>query len=277
MITGMPRIAIAVRDMDRAIGVFRDTFGMPVEESTASAQALGVRIAMCAPDGGSNIELMCPADPAAPLNQSLQRFLDRRGEGLFALMLEAPDPNAEAAVLAGRGLHVLPLMPGAGGRDVHPRSTHGVLIRVYPTRAPRQTGLAPLTGIQRVIIAVNNFDDAVRVYRDQFALPLEEGPIDAERGVQTACCRPGTGGVIEIVSPADTNRPFASSLAAFLAERGEGMYALVQQADDPAAEAARLRAKGVQVQPSADSPDVQAVQPSSAFGALLRIETRCRG
>ena len=32
MITAMPRIAIAVRDMDRAIGTFRDRLGMPVYE-----------------------------------------------------------------------------------------------------------------------------------------------------------------------------------------------------------------------------------------------------
>src|SRR5579883_1025223 len=138
MITGMPRIAIAVRDLDHAIRTFRDGFGMPVSEVPNAAGSLGVRIAMCAPRGGSNIELMSPADPSKPLNASLQRFLDRRGEGLFALMLEAPDPNAEADELASRGLDVLPLMPGAGGRDVHPRSTHGVLIRVYPTRPHNQ-------------------------------------------------------------------------------------------------------------------------------------------
>ncbi len=274
MITGMPRIAIAVHDMDKAISVFHDTFGMPVEESPASVQSLGVRIAMCTPPGGSNIELMSPAVPEAPLNQSLQKFLDRRGEGLFALMLEAPDPNAEADVLTGRGLHVLPLMAGAGGRDVHPRSTHGVLIRVYPTREPRGTGAAPLTGIVRVIIAVNDFDDAVKVYRDRFAMRLEEAPPDTSRGVRVAYCRPGAGGVIEIVSPADTTRPFARSVAGFLERRGEGMYALVHQTDDPTAEAGALRAKGVQVQPSADSPEVQEVLPVSTFGALLRLEKR---
>ena len=90
MITGMPRIAIAVRNMDEAIRTFRDTFGMPVTESPRSVESLGVRIAMCTPPAGSNIELMSPAVPGEPLNESLQKFLDRRGEGLFALMLEAP-------------------------------------------------------------------------------------------------------------------------------------------------------------------------------------------
>ena len=119
MITGMPRIAIAVRDLPATVATFRDKLGMPViDMSEGSVESLGARLAMCVPEGGSNIELMSPADPAAPLSQSLQRFLDRRGEGPFALMLEAPDPNAEADDLSSRGLNVLPLMAGAGGRDV---------------------------------------------------------------------------------------------------------------------------------------------------------------
>ena len=136
MITGMPRIAIAVQDFPAIISLFRDKLGMPVLDiSDSSVASLGASLAMCVPEGGSNIELMSPADPTAPLSQSLQRFLDRRGEGLFALMLEAPNPNAEAEDLIGRGLNVLPLMAGAGGRDVHPNSTHGVLIRVYPVNS----------------------------------------------------------------------------------------------------------------------------------------------
>ena len=99
MITGMPRIAIAVRDFDKIITTFRDQFGMPVIDiSDSSVDSLGARLAMCVPPGGSNIELMCPAVPEAPLSQSLQRFLDKRGEGLFALMLEALVEQVDAGV-----------------------------------------------------------------------------------------------------------------------------------------------------------------------------------
>ena len=132
MITAMPRIAIAVRDMDRAIATFRDGLGMPVHEFEWLREALGIRMSLCVPTGGSHIELMSPDDPARAHSRSLIRFLDRRGEGLFALMLYAPDPNAEADALASRGLEVMPLMQDAGGRDIHPKNTHGVLIRIYP-------------------------------------------------------------------------------------------------------------------------------------------------
>ncbi|MCZ6854694.1 MAG: VOC family protein, partial [Gammaproteobacteria bacterium] len=167
MITGMPRIAIAVDDFDAVVATFRDQFGMPVIDlSPGSIDSLGAKLAMCVPPGGSNIELMSPGDPEAPLSQSLQRFLDRRGDGLFALMLEAPVPDEEAERMLDKGLNVLPLMVGAGGRDVHPRSTHGVLIRVYPVNSYRAQQEATeqtlnLSGISRVVIAVENLDEAM--------------------------------------------------------------------------------------------------------------------
>src|SRR5262245_32311358 len=126
MITAMPRIAIAIHDFSKSLATFRDVLGMPIVDLSArSVTSLGAKVAMCVPESGSNIELMSPADPNAPLSHSLQKFLARRGEGLFALMLEAPDPNTEADARSGRGLMVLPLIAGAGGRDVHPTCTHG--------------------------------------------------------------------------------------------------------------------------------------------------------
>jgi hypothetical protein len=121
MITGMPRIAVATADFEGIVRACREGLGLPlVDISHATTGTLGAKLAMCVPTGGSNIELMSPAVPDAPLAQSLQKFLDRRGQGLFALMLEAADPDAEAQRLQGNGLPVLPLMAGAGGR--HPKT-----------------------------------------------------------------------------------------------------------------------------------------------------------
>jgi catechol 2,3-dioxygenase-like lactoylglutathione lyase family enzyme len=282
MITGMPRIAIAVQDFPAIIDLFRDKLGMPVLDiSESSVESLGASLAMCVPEGGSNIELMSPAKPAAPLSQSLQRFLDRRGDGLFALMLEAPDPDAEAEDLIGRGLNVLPLMAGAGGRDVHPNSTHGVLIRVYPVNSfqgeesgSRNDSDSPgLSGIKRVIIAVNDLDHAVTVYGDMFAMDIGEASVDAERGVRSAICNPPSGGAIELVSVEDPQQPFAKSIADFLDTHREGMYALVLQSQDLQATAAALATRGLETSVSADSAEVLEIDRNSAFGALLRIES----
>ena len=234
MITGMPRIAIATYDFDACVDRFRNEFGMPVVDlSPGSVESLGAKLAMCVPEGGSNIELMSPANLEAPLSQSLSRFLARRGEGLFALMLEAPDPDEEAKGLAEAGLNVLPLMAGASGRDVHPNSTHGVLIRVYPVNSfsgapsPSTSGLS---GVMRVIVAVRDLGHARRVYEDGFGLACGPQGDDDVRGVREFVCRPPAGGVIEFVTPIDEERGFAREVASFLDDR-EGLYALVLHTD----------------------------------------------
>ena len=234
MISSMPRVAIATHDFARCVDTFRKDYGLPVIDlSPGSVEGLGAKLAMCVPDGGSNIELMSPADPAAPLSQSLSRFLERRGEGLFALMLEAPDPDQEAALLTERGLNVLPRMAGAGGRDVHPDSTAGVLIRVYPVNSfagERSRSSSGLSGIMRVVVAVRDLDHARRVYQTAFGLPCDAAYDDRLRGVRGFICRPPAGGVMEFVTPTDIDRPFAREVAAFLEDR-PGLYALVLHGD----------------------------------------------
>jgi len=280
MITAMPRVAIATADFAGIVTTFRNAFGLPlVDLSASSVDTLGAKLAMCVAEGGSNIELMSPADPTTPLSQSLERFLKRRGEGLFALMLEAPDPNAEAEDLRGRGLDVLPLMAGAGGRDIHPRSTHGVLIRIYPEqsfRAPPDqvdrdvaAGLG-LSGIVRVIIAVADLDRARDVYGRGLGIPVDGAVADPDRGVSAVLCRPPTGGTIELVSVTDASRPFAAAVSDRLSSRGEGLFALIIQAAEPQITGRLLAARGVAT--AAAPEDNGAIVCGSVFGARIVIE-----
>ena len=278
MITGMPRIAIAATDFDAMTRTFNETLNLPlVDISASSVQTLGAKLAMCVPEGGSNIELMAPADPAAPLSQSLSRFLERRGEGLFALMLEAPDPNAEADAVSARGLNVLPLMAGAHGRDIHPNSTHGVLIRIYPVdsfsrSSPAAGAAGDLSGIDRVIVAVRDLDHAVSIYGGGLGLRTDPVVSDPERGVRSVLAHPPTGGAIELVAVDDPSQPFGGALAAFLDDRGEGMFALVLRCGDPSAVADTLARGGIDVAEAEDARGVFEIARASAFGALIRIE-----
>jgi catechol 2,3-dioxygenase-like lactoylglutathione lyase family enzyme len=270
MITAMPRIAIAVEDFDGAVSTFRDVFGMPVLDlADRTVPNLGARIAMCVPEGGSNIELMSPADPGKPLSQVLQKFLDRRGEGLYALMLEAPDPDAEAAALADRGLQVLPLMAGAGGRDVHPRSTHGVLIRIYPDNsvdaAPHEGQSPGLSGITRVIVATADASLAAHAYDAGLGLDVAEVVPDEERGLITVQCRAPRGGAIELVSPVATDNAFARDIDRCLKDDHGGMYALVLHADDPRSALGLLGDRGLATE---DTPLPHVV----AYGTRFFIE-----
>ena len=280
MITGMPRIAIAAQDYTALFGFFNDKLGMPVLDlSKMSLADYGAALGMCTPEGGSNIELMCPVDPQTPLSKSLQGFLDRRGEGLFALMLEAPVPDDEADELTERGMNMMPLMPGSFGRDVHPSSTHGVLIRVYPVdsfkgvyKGELDDSAPSLSGIRRVIIAVGDVTKAVEVYGSRFNMPMGDIVDDTERGVLSALCQPPTGGAIELVQAKDISKPFAHAIAQHLQEDREGMYALVLESPDLAATEKALKGKGLTVKAAADSAKVLEISRADAFGALIRIE-----
>jgi len=200
---------------------------------------------------------------------------------LFALMLEAPDPDIEADSLSGRGLNVLPRMAGAGGRDVHPNSTHGVLIRIYPVNSFRghatvhgqETESAGLSGIARVIVAVHDLDHAVAVYGDKFALNIAAPTVDAKRGVRSTVCTPPSGGLIELVSVSNRKQPFAESVAEFLESSREGMYALVLQSRDLQRSARNLAARGVAVHTVADSPHLLEIERTVTFGARLWVES----
>jgi catechol 2,3-dioxygenase-like lactoylglutathione lyase family enzyme len=83
MITAMPRIAVATRNFAACVDDYRDVLGLTVVDLSAnSVDGLGARLAMCVPDGGSNIELMSPGRADASLAQSgrwLQKPSDRMG------------------------------------------------------------------------------------------------------------------------------------------------------------------------------------------------------
>lgn len=283
MITGMPRIAIATWDFDALLKRFRDDLGLPVIDlSDFSRREYGANLAMCVPEGGSNIELMSPVDPESPLSKSLRGFLERRGEGLFALMLEAPVPDEEAEILAARGLRTLPLMPGAFGRDLHPSATHGVLIRIYPVNSfqnepppPIDREVPELSGIVRVMIAVRDLETAIEVYGTRLGMAVEAETADPEQGVRSALCRPSSGGIIELVTASDTSRSLGRAIATQLEEDREGMYALTLESPDLPATARQLIDRGIRVAEAADSAQILDVDPADTFGARIRIRSAC--
>ena len=177
-------------------------------------------------------------------------------------------------------------MAGAGGRDVHPRSTHGVLIRIYPNAsfkgaAAAQTAVGPLadpglSGIDKVIVAVNDLDQACDVYGQKLALAGGRAALDGARGVRAASYRAPAGGSIELVSVADPSRPFADAIAEFTAGGREGMFALVLQSGDLEETRSALTERGLVAEPAADDPRVLEIDRASVFGARIRIEAAPR-
>ena len=132
---GLDHVAIAVKDLDRAIATYRDAFGLELAhvEEVPEQQ---VRAAIFG-HGMGRIELICPTDAAS----GVARFLQKRGEGLHHLCVEVDDLEATLAGLKARGAQLIDETPrpGAGGAKVafiHPKGAHGVLteLRQGPKR-----------------------------------------------------------------------------------------------------------------------------------------------
>ncbi len=127
--TGLDHVAILVADLDAAVELYRDVYGLDlagVEEVPSEK----VRVAIFG-RGAGRIELVSPSGPDSPMRAALEK----RGEGLHHLCLEVPDLEAAMASLKARGAPLLDEKPrpGAGGARVafvHPRGSRGVLVEL---------------------------------------------------------------------------------------------------------------------------------------------------
>ncbi len=122
-------IAIVVEDIERALAVYRDVIGLPLEH-IAEEPAEEVRIAFL-PTSSGEIELIQPTTA----DSGVAKFLAKRGEGLHHICMEVEDIDATVAEMASRGLEILgqPRHNERGEKYVfiHPKSAHGVLLELY--------------------------------------------------------------------------------------------------------------------------------------------------
>jgi methylmalonyl-CoA epimerase len=133
-------LALVVRDLDVALGFYRDTLGLELE-AVQPIESDGVRIAFL-PVGQTKIELVEPTDPST----GVARFLESRGEGFHHVCFEVPDLTAELERLAAQGAELIDSVPRRGAEGpvafVHPRSAHGVLVELIEAPGgPAWTGL----------------------------------------------------------------------------------------------------------------------------------------
>lgn len=122
-------VAIVVKDIDAALGLWRDLLGMEVSE-VRDVPDDRVRIAFL-PAGGTLLELVQPLDDAS----GVARYLARRGESALHHVCFAVDDLAGAlGELAGAGVELLDRAPRQGAEGevafLHPRSGKGVLIEL---------------------------------------------------------------------------------------------------------------------------------------------------
>ena len=123
---GLDHVAIAVKDLDKAIAIYRDALGLELAE-IEDVPEQQVRTAIFG-HGMGRVELICPTVS----DSGVARFLEKRGEGLHHICLEVTDLRATLAELTARGAPLIDKEPkvGAGGAliaFIHPKGTGGVL------------------------------------------------------------------------------------------------------------------------------------------------------
>ncbi len=126
---GLDHVAILVSDLDGAIALFRDVYGLALSE-VEEVPTEKVKVAIFG-HGAGRIELVSPLGPDSPMAKAIEK----RGEGLHHICLEVPDIAAAMAALKARGAPLLDEKPrpGAGGAQVafvHPKGSRGVLVEL---------------------------------------------------------------------------------------------------------------------------------------------------
>jgi len=119
-------IGVAVEDLDDAVALYSERFGMPVqhretvEEQGVEAVLLGV--------GESHVELLRPLRP----DTAVGKFLERNGPGLHHVAYGTDDIDSALEQVRAAGLRLIDERPRTGIREsrvafLHPKSTGGVL------------------------------------------------------------------------------------------------------------------------------------------------------
>ena len=129
MTNGIDHVGIAVKSIDEASKFWVDMLGFRLSRIEEVPEQK-VRVAILKA-GETTIELLEPTSPDSPV----QRFLEKRGEGLHHLTLETDDLAGQLKKLKAANGDLIDEQPrtGAGGAKIaflHPKSAYGVLVEL---------------------------------------------------------------------------------------------------------------------------------------------------
>lgn len=167
MITRIHHVAVAVRDLDAALGFWLDGLGLPLVQ-TAELPEQRVRAALLA-CGPAEVELITPTAP----DTGVARFLDGRGEALHHVCFESDDVDRDLRRFRGTGVDLIDMKPHPGLAGlvafIHPRAGAGLLTELATPLAPAALPEAPLA-LAAVHAKVRDVPAAAQRYIDLFGL-----------------------------------------------------------------------------------------------------------
>jgi catechol 2,3-dioxygenase-like lactoylglutathione lyase family enzyme len=268
-------VALAVRDLDKAIGTYRDMFGLELldrgqnDELHADYAYLSL--------GNSCLQLLSPTEG----NTDLEEFLQPWGEGAYLIALEVDDLDAALRHLAAEGVE--PSRSVAMPNDVRvawipAAHVHGVqvaLLEVPPGRdivPPLQPGSAGR--VQRLAlhcIIVNDLQKAVADWERLFRVKATRWDEGEELGNKHAIIPLGAKGAgLEVMTPRTGDEPWAK----LLRERGETTFLVGLDVEDMDSLVAHIRSTGRRVvgeHTAEDGSKMAMVHPMDAHGVMIEL------
>jgi methylmalonyl-CoA epimerase len=126
---GLDHVALAVRDIESALRVYRDALGFDYI-GRETVEDMKVETAFLA-TGSFHLELVQPSTGDSPVSA----FLKNRGEGLHHIALKVTDMKGTLEKLRSAGVKVIDPAPRTGARGklvafLHPSSCNGVLVEI---------------------------------------------------------------------------------------------------------------------------------------------------
>lgn len=122
-------LGIAVKELEKSIPLFEQLLNTPCYK-TEKVDTEGVNTAFFK-TGESKIELLEATKEDSPI----QKFVDKKGEGIHHIAFEVENIEAEMKRLSALGFELLNTVPKNGADNklvcfLHPKTTNGVLIEL---------------------------------------------------------------------------------------------------------------------------------------------------
>jgi methylmalonyl-CoA/ethylmalonyl-CoA epimerase len=129
MLEKLDHIGIAVKDLDQAIKLYKDVFGIDPSLVYESAHTKA-RIAFI-PIGETRIELIQPFNAKSVVG----KFLEKKGEGIHHISFKVKDVDQSLVEIESKGVQLIdkksrPVRENERVAFLHPKSTHGVLFEM---------------------------------------------------------------------------------------------------------------------------------------------------
>jgi methylmalonyl-CoA/ethylmalonyl-CoA epimerase len=128
-----------------------------------------------------------------------------------------------------------------------------------------------LTEIDHVAIAVNDLEAAIAYYRDAFGAEVEHREVIETDGVEEALLRVADS-YVQLLHPIRDD----STVAKYLANKGQGLHHIGYRVDDCAVALERVKALGFRAiddapRPGSRGTTVAFLHPKDAFGTLIEL------